>query len=287
MTFDGLPGTEFTVVSDTLITVVSSAHAPGVVEVVVVDAAGNSAPLAYTYFALNAPAVVGSLEPGRAPVSGGTLVTITGSGFTGSTGVTFGGVAGSSFTVVNDSTITVLAPAHAVGVVDLVVLDPSGNSAPRAFEYYVLGTIDEVSPSTGPSTGGTTVTISGQCFAGATQVLFGNAPALSFTVNADGTVIRAVSPAGSGTVDVTVFGAEGCGNAVLEDGYRYSAVPVFPGIPGMPTTGVEIGGALTFAALLVLAGGLLLLGRRRSNAEKQSERSATGTEIGTREGGPE
>ena len=287
VTFDGLPGTEFTVVSDTLITVVSSAHAPGVVEVVVVDAAGNSAPLAYTYFALNAPAVVGSLEPGRAPVSGGTLVTITGSGFTGSTGVTFGGVAGSSFTVVNDSTITVLAPAHAVGVVDLVVLDPSGNSAPRAFEYYVLGTIDEVSPSTGPSTGGTTVTISGQCFAGATQVLFGNAPALSFTVNADGTVIRAVSPAGSGTVDVTVFGAEGCGNAVLEDGYRYSAVPVFPGIPGMPTTGVEIGGALTFAALLVLAGGLLLLGRRRSNAEKQSERSATGTEIGTREGGPE
>lgn len=280
VTFDVLPGTEFTAVSDTLITVVSPAHAPGVVDVVVVDAAGNSVPLAYTYFAIVAPAAVIALEPGRAPVSGGTLVTVTGSGFTGATGVSFGGVDGTELTVVNDTTITVLTPANAAGVVDLVVLDTAGNSAPQAFEYYVLGTIDEVTPSTGPAAGGTTVTISGQCFAGATQVLFGVTPAHSFTVNADGTLIRAVSPAGSGTADITVVGAEGCGDAVLENGYRYTVpTPVLPGVPGtsggsgisdgagipsMPNTGVEIAGALSFAALLVLAGGVLVLVRRRS-----------------------
>jgi hypothetical protein len=186
----------------------------------------------------------------------------------------------------------VLTPAHAVGVVDVVVLDPAGNSAPQAFEYYVLGTIDEVTPSTGPSTGGTTVTISGQCFASATQVLFGATPARSFTVNAAGTVIQAVSPTGSGVVDITVVGADGCGDSVLESGYSYNPSPVFPGIPGvpanpgtpaipgMPVTGVEIAGALTFAALLVLAGGLLLLARRRGTAAKQTEVGEADSEEG-------
>jgi LPXTG-motif cell wall-anchored protein len=133
-----------------------------------------------------------------------------------------------------------------------------------------------VSPSTGPSVGGNTVTISGQCFASATQVLFGATPARSFTVNADGTRIQAVAPAGRGTVDITVVGAGECGNAVLADGYGYTGAavgptgptgPTGPSIPGMPATGVEVFGALTFAALLLLAGGLLVFARRRRSAQ--------------------
>jgi hypothetical protein len=279
VTFDGLPATSFTVVSDTLITVVSPAHAPGVVGVVVVDDAGSSAPLAYTYFAIDAPSVIASIDPNRAPTVGGTVVTITGTGFTAASAVTFGGVAGANFTVVDDTTITVTAPPHSAGIVDLVVLDPDGASAPTDFEYYVLGTIDEVSPSTGPSVGGNTVTISGQCFASATQVLFGATPARSFTVNADGTRIQAVAPAGRGTVDITVVGAGECGNAVLADGYGYTGAavgpvgptgptgPTGPSIPGMPATGVEVFGALTFAALLLLAGGLLVFARRRRTTQ--------------------
>jgi hypothetical protein len=279
VTFDGLPATSFTVVSDTLITVVSPAHAPGVVGVVVVDDAGSSAPLAYTYFAIDAPSVIASIDPNRAPTVGGTVVTITGTGFTAASAVTFGGVAGANFTVVDDTTITVTAPPHSAGIVDLVVLDPDGASAPTDFEYYVLGTIDGVSPSTGPSVGGNTVTISGQCFASATQVLFGATPARSFTVNAEGTRIQAVAPAGRGTVDITVVGAGECGNAVLADGYGYTGAavgpvgptgptgPTGPSIPGMPATGVEVFGALTFAALLLLAGGLLMLARRRRTTQ--------------------
>ena len=61
-----------------------------------------------------------------------------------------------------------------------------------------------LSPSSGPSGGGTSVTIGGHDFTGATAVSFGAVPAASFTVNSD-SQITAVSPPGSpGTVDVGV-----------------------------------------------------------------------------------
>lgn len=63
-----------------------------------------------------------------------------------------------------------------------------------------------VFPNGGEPTGGTTVLIIGSGFTGTTQVRFGTRPATSFKV-ADGNVITAVSPAGSGTVPVTVVGA--------------------------------------------------------------------------------
>ena len=61
-----------------------------------------------------------------------------------------------------------------------------------------------VSPTSGPTTGGTAVTITGTDFTGATAVHFGTAPATSYTVNSS-TSITATAPAGTaGTVDVTV-----------------------------------------------------------------------------------
>lgn len=64
--------------------------------------------------------------------------------------------------------------------------------------------ITSVSPSSGPATGGTTVTISGHDFDGTTAVDFGSVPAQSFTINSD-SLLTAVSPADSpGTVDITV-----------------------------------------------------------------------------------
>jgi hypothetical protein len=63
--------------------------------------------------------------------------------------------------------------------------------------------VTSVSPNSGPTTGGTLVTITGDNLARATAVLFGSAPATSFIVRS-ATSIAAISPAGSGTVDVTV-----------------------------------------------------------------------------------
>jgi hypothetical protein len=263
VTFDGIAGTGFTVVNDGTITVLSPAHAPGLVDVIVVDAAGSSDPLAFTFEA-EAAAITG-IDPARGPLSGGTEVTITGSGFTGSTGVTFGGVAATSFTVVDDNTITAVTPAGASGTVDVVVLDPAGNSAPVDFEYYVLSRIANVTPDSGTTGGGTSVRITGECFTGAAGVLFGTTPARSFTVNGAGTVITAVTPAGTGTVDVTVLGAGECGSASLDNAFEYVA-------PALAPTGTSIAGALWVALVLLIGGAGALLIRNRMKSHKMTSK---------------
>ena len=51
-----------------------------------------------------------------------------------------------------------------------------------------------VSPGSGPSTGGNTVTVTGTGFTGASAVAFGTVPATSFTVNSDTSITATVPP---------------------------------------------------------------------------------------------
>lgn len=67
-----------------------------------------------------------------------------------------------------------------------------------------VATVTMVSPSSGTTTGGTRVTISGANFSKATAVTFGLISISSFTIESDGQIV-ATSPAESaGTVDVTI-----------------------------------------------------------------------------------
>ena len=75
------------------------------------------------------PPVVTNVSPASGLAAGGTAITITGMGFTGTTGVTVGGTAATAVVVVNSSTITCTTPAHAVGTVDVRVTTPKGSSS--------------------------------------------------------------------------------------------------------------------------------------------------------------
>src|SRR5207302_184174 len=91
--------------------------------------------------------------------------------------------------------------------VDVTVTTVGGTSATSPadqFTYVAAPTVSGISPASGSLAGGTSVTITGSGFAGATAVSFGNVPATSFTVVSD-TQISATAPAqGAGAVDVTV-----------------------------------------------------------------------------------
>ncbi len=78
----------------------------------VTDPAGTSHTNPADRFTYDAPTIpdVESVSPNSGPASGGTTVTINGSGFTGATEVHFGSAAASGVVVVNDSTITASSP---------------------------------------------------------------------------------------------------------------------------------------------------------------------------------
>lgn len=99
--------------------------------------------------------------------------------------------------------------------------------------------VKKLAPTTGPAAGGTTVTISGTGFTGATAVSFGPTPAASFKVDSP-TSITAVSPAGTaGTVDVTVTTSGGTSAIVKGDHFKFGA-PTVASIT--PASGSRAGG---------------------------------------------
>jgi formylglycine-generating enzyme required for sulfatase activity len=83
------------------------------------------------------PSIV-SVTPAIGVTSGGTTVTIRGSGFDATTTVTIGGAAATSVTVVNATTLTAVTPAGSAGLRDVVVAAFGGTAtAVRGFEYGV------------------------------------------------------------------------------------------------------------------------------------------------------
>jgi hypothetical protein len=82
----------------------------------------------------------------------------------------------------------------------------SGSGSEAAFNADVqpLPSVSSVSPSAGTTSGGTTVTITGQNFQRTTAIQTSSTPAAAFTVLSN-TMITAVTPSGSAaTLDVTV-----------------------------------------------------------------------------------
>src|SRR5262249_17232542 len=107
----------------------------------------------------------------------------------------------------------------------------------------VAPSVTGVSPSSGPTGGGTSVTLTGSGFTGASQVYFGGVAASSFTVNSD-TSITATAPAETaGTVDLTVVTTGGTSATSASDHYTYNATA--PSVTAVsPNRGPTAGGTL-------------------------------------------
>jgi hypothetical protein len=239
VTIGGAAATSFVVVNNTSITAVTPAGTPGTASVVVTTSGGsNSANSLFTYVA---PPTVNSISPTSGPTAGGTSVTITGTNFTGATGVTFGGAAATSFVVVSDTTIVATTPARTPGAASVVVTTSGGsNAASTLFTFVAPPTVNSISPTSGPLAGGTSVTITGTNFTGATSVIIGGAAATSVVVVSNTTII-ATTPAGTpGTASVVVTTSGGSNSANTL--FTYVAPPTVSGIS--PSFGLTTGGTI-------------------------------------------
>ncbi|WP_456791506.1 IPT/TIG domain-containing protein [Bradyrhizobium sp. USDA 4506] len=154
----GTSAARITANSATSLTVTSPAGS-GVVDVTVTTPGGTVSPGRFTY-APAPTATVTSLSPASGPASGGTSVTITGTGLTGASAVKFGASAATSFTVNSATSISATAPAG-TGTVDVTVTTPGGTSATSAadkFSYQAITSVTLAS-SLNPSSYGQPVTL--------------------------------------------------------------------------------------------------------------------------------
>ena len=176
------------------------------------------------------PTVV-SVTPVVGNTLGGTSVTITGTGFTGTTAVDFGSTSAESFTVASDTTIIAITPTGTTGTtVDVTVTNALGTSVTRSSDrltFYATPVITGLSSISGSTLGGTSVTITGTGFTGTTAVNFGSTPAESFTLVSDTSII-AIAPAGTaGTVDVMVTNPVSTHVTRLADRFTYYVTSEF------------------------------------------------------------
>jgi alpha-tubulin suppressor-like RCC1 family protein len=158
-------------------------------------------------YAFGPPPTVTKVKPKQGPVNGGTTVTITGTDFfAGTTAVKFGSTNASSFNVESETSITAVSPEEPAGTVDVTVTTGWGTSAISLADHFKFApTVTNVSPNTGSTAGGTTVTVTGAGFvAGTTATKFRFGTALGKSVNcASTTTCKVASPAhAAGTVDV-------------------------------------------------------------------------------------
>lgn len=172
--------------------------------------------------------------------TGGNVVVLNGTNFTGATSVRFGGVNASSFTV-NSATQITATVAFGSTSGTYAVTTPGGTTSCPSFTYIPTPPIiNSFNPAFGVSP--QNVTISGTNFLGTTAVSFGGVPATIVSV----TNTKIVVTLGVGTVSstpITVAVSKPDGTATLT-GFVYSSVPPIPNIgsftPACGTTGTVV-----------------------------------------------
>jgi formylglycine-generating enzyme required for sulfatase activity len=219
VTVGGAFATDVTVVNETTVTAVTPAGSAGA-QSVGITTPGGTANLANSFTYVVPAPTISSVSPSSGPTSGGTSITITGTNLTGAGVVTVGGVAATSVVVVNSTTVTAVTPAGSAGANAVSVTTPGGTAnLANAFTYFGVPTILSVAPSSGPTTGGTTITITGANLAGATGVTVGGVSASGVAV-VNATTVTAVTPSGAAGAQAVAITTPG-GTATLPNGFIY------------------------------------------------------------------
>jgi hypothetical protein len=191
----------------------------------------------WSYSALAPAPTVTSVSPTSGAITGGTQITVTGTGFVDGARVTVGGGTCSNVTVVSATSITCVTPylsppTGSVGAKDVKVTneDNQFDTATNAFTYVAAPTFTSVSPASGPVAGGTRITITGTDFvAGDTVTLYGARGLLGSCTSVNfisSTSLSCLTPAGQvGPADINVDDVYGQ-NALGTEAFTYSG-PVF------------------------------------------------------------
>jgi hypothetical protein len=183
-----------------------------------------------------------SFAPSNGPA--GTSVTVTGTNFTGATAVSFNGVA-ATFAVASATSITATVPTGAS--TGPITVTTGGGTATTSSSFSVTvqtqaPTITSFAPASGPV--GTSVTLTGTSFTGATAVSFNGTSSSSFSVTSPTSIVAAV-PAGASTgpIGVTTPG----GTATSASSFSVTVVAQAPTVTSFSPASGTVGTSVTIS----------------------------------------
>ena len=287
-TSNAAPGTTVTVsiAGQTMTTLLQSngtwnatPTSPGVGKWLVVasapDPAGNVGRAKQT-LTIASPLALSSFTPASGPA--GTHVTITGTGFTPTSKVKFNGVAATVLTRTMSTGLGVVVPATATtGPITVTNTAAPVGTATSAGSYVVTAhsapRIGSFTPASGIT--GSSVTVNGTFFSGASGVKFGTLPAAYTIVSA--TVIRATVPNGASAAKISVTTAVGTGTSTAN---FTPTLSVTGSAPASGPTGTHVtvtGSGFTSTSRVTFNGSAATVLRRGSSTKLVAVVPATAT----------
>ena len=246
LTISGTHAASFRFTGTTKIIARTEVHAAGGVKVRVKTVGGTAASSSNFTYSATSPTIT-SFTPTSGTTLGGTTVTITGTKFTTTAShdtVKFGTTTATSIHVTSTTKIVAKTKAHPAGTVKISVkVTGKGTATSSGFYKFVppVPTITSFTPTTGSTSGGTTVTITGTSFTGATSVKFGTTPATTFRVTSSTKITAKTKPHAAGTVKVKVTNPGGSATSTGNFGF-VASTPTITSFT--PTSGSTAGGTL-------------------------------------------
>ena len=163
--FDESQALNVFVLGEDRINVTTPPHAPGLARITVTQSNGEEVSFLDDAYLYANDVSIAEISPPQGPASGGTPVTVKGSGFTADTKLLFGEQLSINTEVVDDGTILALTPTGMPGEVDVFVSNNLGLSRlKKGFLYTAPPVVDKVVPVAGPAPGGEQVVIEGAGF---------------------------------------------------------------------------------------------------------------------------
>jgi large repetitive protein len=227
----------------------------GAVDLRVLNPDGQSHTLerAFAYRAPLPPPVLSAVSPGRGSQVGGAKVAVLGADFADGVIVRFGDVAAQVKFLTHKELQAVTPPSPVAGQVAVEVVNPDGATArlDAGFDFEAVPPpiIKSVQPTSGPTTGGTKVTIEGENFTAEIGVFVDRERPQAIPSRQPNEIRIVMAPRKTpGMVDVEVS-VPGVGKAIMKNAFRYEAVPA-PVITSVSPNRVGAGGG----AELTIAG---------------------------------
>jgi hypothetical protein len=173
--------------------------------------------------------------------------------------MTSGPPAATNVLVVSDTSITATTPAGTAGTASVLVTTAAGTNVANTLYTYAAPapTVTGISPNSGTTLGGTSVTITGTNLAGASAVTIGGNACTPLSANSatSATCTTAAHAAGAVSVLVTTSGGTNAANTLYTFVTPAAPEPVVPFIPPLTSLPLVPGVSSSLLTVLNLIGG--------------------------------